>query len=156
MGDAAMVSEYTDQKQRAAICYSTWDRRKVSKSGKRGRDAFLYLAPRIPFNQFAQCSTCKLYTGIACSIMAQETVPPTASCGFYIPGGINPLLTPLPLVSATEAGLVDREVRCENCISFNNGKCELFARLNNTFPDIFALDEQVDRYGCCNAQEPIS
>ena len=153
MGDATMVSEYTDQKQRAAICYSQW-RRKTEKASKIGRDAFLYLAPRIPFEQFAQCSTCKMYTGIACSIMAQESVPPTASCGFYIPGGINPLLTPQPLVSSIEAGLVDREVRCENC-AFYSGVCDLFVRLNNTLPDIFALDEQVDRYGCCNAQEPI-
>lgn len=33
MGDSVMNKDYTDQKQRAAVCYSTWKRAKKKSKG---------------------------------------------------------------------------------------------------------------------------
>lgn len=124
------------------------------------RDAFLYLDPRGPKTRFAQCSTCRDWVSgdRRCVIHGPRvTVSGTMSCGVYIYG------TPQPPGTATsaritpeESGLVDREVRCENCVHFNGrtDECELFRLLNEKMGDIFDLDIAVDEHGCCNAQTP--
>ena len=127
---------------------------------KLGADAFLYLNPEQGENEFAQCSTCRDWiTGDnLCYIHGNHVaVTGSMSCGFYVFG------EPLPegsaaftMVSPTESGLVDREVRCENC---NYGgkesyHCALFAMLNDHLPEVFDIDEAIDPKGCCNAQTP--
>src|SRR5690348_17216403 len=54
---------------------------------KTRRDAFTYLAPREPANQFAQCSTCRLYMpGKGHCAAIDVPVSPDASCDFYLHG----------------------------------------------------------------------
>jgi hypothetical protein len=65
------------------------------------------------------------------------------SCGLYAP--IQP-------VSPSVAGLVDRQVRCENCDFFDGVEtCKLFEALN-IGSSRFQLNTKVDPHGCCNAQ----
>jgi hypothetical protein len=123
------------------------------------RDAFLYLDPRPPKEDFAQCSTCRMFLpeqGL-CSLHGKDVeIKPTMSCGFYTPGGPadeSELEHVSKAVTPEESGLVDREVRCENCISFDKGKCKLFEMLNQN-PN-WNCDPNVDKHGCCNAQRPI-
>jgi hypothetical protein len=127
------------------------------KSQKRiKRDAFLYLDPKGNEDKFAQCGTCRMWTGTGCTILGKTKVTAEMSCGLYVHG------TPSKdkagkeesLVTPEEAGLVTRQVRCENCRSFDkkNSVCMLFQSLNKKFPDKFDLEEKVNEYGCCNAQ----
>jgi hypothetical protein len=121
------------------------------------RDAFLYLAPREPKDEFAQCSTCRMFLPDKerCAILGPSVhVPAEASCGFYIHGEPNDDQDCEVVVKPTEAGLVRREVRCENCASFDDGKCKLYETLNEIKPEIFDLDENVDSGACCNGQTP--
>src|SRR5262249_6050637 len=82
------------------------------------RDCFLYLSPRPPVDTFAQCGTCKMWTADnLCTIHGPE-IPVVAemSCGLYVngqplPKGTETAARVLPI----ESGLVNREVRCENC-----------------------------------------
>ena len=119
------------------------------------RAAFVYLEPAHPQPQFAQCSTCRLYSPPFCSILG-SVVPPGASCCLYVPGAPRPS-TIEPNLTPTSAGYVARQVRCENCKFFNspNSKCGLFTTLNNHLSTYFSLDETVHPLGCCNAQEPL-
>src|SRR5689334_9403073 len=91
------------------------------------RDAFLYLEPKEPKDQFAQCGTCRMFTGKSCSILGKTKVTKDMSCGLYVHGPISPSLAGKEVASYTakEAGLVNRAVRCENCRSFDNGVCML-------------------------------
>lgn len=124
------------------------------------RDAFLYLDPRGPKARFAQCATCRDWVSgdRRCVIIGPRTmVSGTMSCGFYVHGKPQPPgTTTTARVTPEEAGLVDREVRCENCVHFSSrvDECELFRLLNKEHGDIFDLDIAVDAHGCCNAQEP--
>jgi hypothetical protein len=123
------------------------------------RDAFVYLDPKPPENEFAQCSTCRMWVpSERCSIHGPDVkVTGGMSCALYIHG--EPLAegteTSL-VVTPAESGLVDRKVRCENCRWGGPTKrsCELFNLLNHTRPDIFNLNVLIDPKGCCNAQEP--
>src|SRR5581483_1723960 len=94
------------------------------------RDAFLYLAPARGGDEFAQCETCHLYNGgkKLCSLMGDTKVLPSDSCGFYVPGEPSDDIEVFALVSPAEAGLVHREVRCENCEYFKSdkGRCGLY------------------------------
>jgi hypothetical protein len=125
------------------------------------RSAFLYLSPRGDKDLFAQCITCRDWVGgdAKCYIHGPNVdVPWTASCGLYVNG------EPLPagsetyaIVTPIESGLVDREVRCENCKWFDyveDSICGLFDLLNDALPDVFDLDIHVEEKGCCNAQQP--
>jgi hypothetical protein len=130
-------------------------------TGKLTRSTFLYLAPRFaPKTRFAQCSTCRDWvTGDRrCVIHGPKvTVPGTASCGFYVWGVPKPKGTATSAkVTPEESGLVDREVRCENCTWGDNGAtlCGLYRILNQKMPTMFDLDEKIDPHGCCNAQQP--
>jgi hypothetical protein len=129
---------------------------KKKTGAKIHRDAFIYLDPKGNKNDFAQCSSCSMWTGAKCMILGNTKVTGTMSCSFYIHGipPKNKAGKEEALVTAKEAGLVDRKVRCENCRSFDDGKCLLFESLNKSNSDVFDLDEKVDKHGCCNAQMP--
>lgn len=120
------------------------------------RESFLYLEPKKGGDNFAQCSTCKLWTGKTCLILGKTPVSGDMSCNFYVPGtpSKGSVGKELALLTPKEAGLVKRKVRCENCRSFKNGVCLLYQTLNKANPDLFKLDEKVHPKGCCNAQEP--
>lgn len=124
------------------------------------RDAFLYLDPEPGVDDFAQCLTCRDWVegDDRCRIIGPFiTVRDTMSCGFYVYGE-----EPLPegtqtytLVFPKEAGLVDREVRCENCRHLvEESTCGFFKTLNETLPDLFDLNINIHPAGCCNAQQP--
>ncbi len=123
------------------------------------RESFVYLSPKEPKDQFAQCGTCRMWTGKdenTCSILGKTKVTADMSCNLYVHGKPSTSLAGKEVASYTskEAGLVKRKVRCENCRSFNNGTCMLYQTLNQSNPDIFNLDEKVEAQGCCNFQMP--
>src|SRR5262245_34472356 len=122
---------------------------------KINRDAFLYLDPVRPLGSFAQCNTCRDWvTGDRrCYIHGRKvTVPGTASCGFYVHGPVRPAGTSVyAWVTPEESGLVNREVRCENCKYLEEENvCGLFRKLNTWHHEMFELEETVDKHGCCN------
>jgi hypothetical protein len=125
---------------------------------KVNRAAFLYLDPVRPAANFAQCVVCRDWVrGDRKCVIHGPTVnvPGTASCGFFVRGITQPPGTKTrPLVTPEESGLVNREVRCENCMFFDDGYCKFFTRLNDLWPAVFDLDPKVDAHGCCNAQTP--
>ncbi len=129
---------------------------KKSSGEKITRDAFIYLDPKSEAVNFAQCSTCRLWTGTGCLILGKTKVTGTMSCNYYVKG--EPQKDKAgkeeSLLTSEEAGLVNRKVRCENCRSFNKGQCMLYNALNKKLPDIFDLDESVSSNACCNAQKP--
>lgn len=117
------------------------------------RDAFIYLEPKEPKDTFAQCASCAMWTGKTCTILGPDVpVDDDDSCSFYVHGPKAQPGTEKALVTPEEAGFVDRQVRCENCVSFNAGTCELFKALNKALPEQFDLEEKVNPKGCCNAQ----
>lgn len=125
---------------------------------KLDRTTFLYLDPKGDEHKFAQCGTCKLFTGKKCLILGNTKITAEMSCNLYVNGTPLKKLVGKEIKSLTpkEAGLVNRQVRCENCISYNKEEstCELFKSLNKSNPNLFDLDIKVDEYGCCNAQRP--
>lgn len=78
------------------------------------------------------------------------------SCNLYIQGEPNRDKEgrEKEFLTAKQAGLVNRKVRCENCRSFKDGICMLYQTLNESNGEIFNLDEKVNPQGCCNAQMP--
>jgi hypothetical protein len=122
------------------------------------RDAFLYLDPQGPNTaEFAQCETCVMFTGDRCIIHGPDVeVDCDDSCGLYIHGPKKLGDAPIKMVTPEESGLVDREVRCENCVYFDKtySTCQLFEMLNRRFPKTFDLATRVNKLGCCNAQTP--
>lgn len=149
---------------------------------KIGRDAFIYLDPgKTPKKAFAQCGPCRMFVphealdGFRkhdlCIIHGSNVkVDEGYSCGLMVgwpKGKPNPdvvkdhaaeLKKNIPgSVTPEQSGLVDRQVRCENCDYHNAeaGKCGLYGMLNAKFPKVFDLDEKVDEYGCCNANMAI-
>lgn len=132
---------------------------KKTAKGRLKRDTFIYLDPKGDKEQFAQCSTCRMWTGPennTCSILGKIKVTGDMSCTLYTYGKPSPILVgkESPTYTAQEVGLVKRVVRCENCRSFENGICLLFQTLNKSNSDLFDLDEKVNAHGCCNAQMP--
>src|SRR5690348_5244100 len=130
-----------------------WD----GKSDKKiDSSAFLYLDPRGDKNKFAQCSTCTNFTGSTCAIFDKKfPVKATDTCGLYTHGKPDSSKKGHEVESVTpeEAGFLNQEVRCENCV-YGDGKrkmCLLFEKLNSTMPDKFSLDPNIDPKGCCNA-----
>lgn len=124
------------------------------------RATFLYLNPRPPEDEFAQCETCIHFLGDKCEWMSQvEDVDGDDSCGFYAPGKAKKGAVPLSIASKEEMGFVSRQVRCENCCFFDpdtepREHCDLYTQLNLILPGLFDLDRYVDHQGCCNAQTP--
>ena len=129
------------------------------------RDAFLYLEPKNKeqnSDDFAQCKSCFLFTGKTCQIHGPDRpVSPEATCGFYAFGDNVEPGTEKKLVTPEQSGLVKRNVRCENCVSFKRvkeetrGTCILFDELNRRDPQNYDLDTDVHKHGCCNAQRPL-
>lgn len=127
------------------------------KKEKITRDAFLYMSPKEPKDEFAQCMSCEAYMPGTkrCAILEKTTeVLPDMSCGLYVHGEPSDEQEQVGSVTAEEAGLVHRQVRCQNCSWFGPKGCELFNTLNEAHPDIFDLDTDVDENACCNAQTP--
>lgn len=125
------------------------------------RATFLYLDPVKPAGQFAQCGTCVHFLKEMgkCELVSAKKVDDEDSCGLYAPGKAEPETAPKSLVSPEDAGFVSRQVRCENCMFFDEktearAHCDLYTQLNLMIPRIFGLDRYVDRRGCCNAQTP--
>lgn len=116
------------------------------------RSAFIYLPPKAPADEFAQCATCVHFIpDNRCGIFAdKDKVQPEASCGLYLHG------TPSDqecraIVTPEEAGYVAGAVRCENCSWLEDRTCGLYKTLQQHLPDVFDLDTVVDPQGCCNA-----
>jgi len=125
------------------------------------RDIFVYLDPKEPRDQFAQCATCRMWTGKdnnTCSILGKTKVTGDMSCDLYTYGKPSLSLAGKEVATYTpeEVGLVKRSVRCQNCRSFDPQKsvCMLYQALNQKNADLFDLDEKVNPQGCCNAQMP--
>jgi DNA topoisomerase-1 len=115
------------------------------------RSAFLYLPPKGDKGEFAQCLTCiHFITPGLCGIFtAADKIEGEATCGLYLHG--EPIDSePRGIVTPAQAGYLAGSVRCENCSWFANG-CGLYRELNETMPDAFALNADVDAHGCCNA-----
>ena len=115
--------------------------------------AFIYLPPKSPNNDFAQCKTCFMFRPESerCGIFGpDDKVTADQSCGLYLHGKPNEDQKCRSTVTPKQAGLVDGPVRCENC-SWFDGKCGLFKTLMEKLPDVFNLDINVDPKGCCNA-----
>lgn len=130
---------------------------KPATPAKVDRSAFLYLDPKAPKTEFAQCGTCVMFDPKRerCSIHGSNVrVVAESSCGFYIHGKPSLQKIGAPEVTPEESGLVTRPVRCENCRFFkkDHSICDLFHDLNQDHPDKFKLKEKVDPKGCCNAQ----
>ncbi len=144
------------------------------------RDAFVYLAPKPRDKKpqdFAQCISCRKFVphvdglkGSRCAEHGSKVVVDEGySCGFWddwatpdgkpnaevvanhaaelaniVPGSVTP----------EESGLVDRQVRCENCEFFGakHKHCHLYKGLNESLPEVFDLDINVEPDACCNAQ----
>ena len=116
--------------------------------------AFLYLSPKKPAGQFAQCATCINFRPESqrCGIMSdKDEITGKMSCGFYLHGKPNEDQPCRSIVTPKEAGLVDGPVRCRNCSWHDEGKCGLYAMLMQKMPDAFDLDPQVEDDACCNA-----
>lgn len=116
------------------------------------------MAPKAPKTRFAQCSTCRDWvTGDRrCVIHGPKIkIGGDFSCGLYVHGEPMPPGTKTYIdVTPEESGLVDREVRCENCKYFGDDECGLYRILNDWRSDLFDLDVKVDAHACCNAQTP--
>jgi len=124
------------------------------KGDKIGRWAFLYLEPKTPMDDFAQCSTCELFLPgkERCGIFGpNDKVVANASCGLYIQGQPHDEQPIQDIVTPDEAGYVLGQVRCENCSWFENNGCNLFKMLDEKMPDVFDLGDKVKAKGCCNA-----
>jgi hypothetical protein len=130
-------------------------------SEKITRATFLYMDPRNPEKKFAQCDTCMNFIrdkGLCKLLLPTDEIKAGKSCGSYAPGE-NATGNALGLLTAEEVGLVERQVRCENCAFFDPNTeprkhCDLYTQLNLILPGLFSLDRYVDEYGCCNAQTP--
>ena len=148
------------------------------------RDAFLFLTPRSKPQQedFAQCGPCRMLVpeeyfeeklqGDRCIIHGSKVeIDDDDSCGFMVPwptpngapvervveDHAAELLKIIPgSVTPKESGLVSRRVQCHRCRFGEESAtiCGLYRLLNQSFPDMFDLDESITPHSCCNAQEP--
>lgn len=123
------------------------------------RDCFLYLDPKDPKDEFAQCNTCVMWVfRDKCTIHGPKIdVFGSMSCGLYVHGTPQPRGTATrAVVTPLESGLVDRDVRCENCRwgGPETYICAFFTMLNNIMPQVFKLDINIEPKACCNAQMP--
>lgn len=122
-------------------------------SRKIDRSAFLYMDPKEPVDEFAQCGTCQHFMPgmLRCTLFGDnDKVVADASCALYTHGKPNDDQEITNAVTPKSAGYVLGQVRCENCTWFKNGKCDLFLLLVEKLPDAFDLDPAVDAKGCCN------
>ncbi len=149
-------------------------------AAKIGRDAFIYLPPGTRGDDNAQCQTCRMWVPDAytrfghdvCILHGRDVkTPARASCGLYANWPEDRVDQTVVQTHAQEmrakntksvtpeqSGLVDREVRCENCFYFeeDEGDCDLYEQLNRKLPNVYDLDIKVEEDGCCNAQTEIA
>lgn len=135
------------------------------------RSTFLYLSPSGPdpvggekHQDFAQCGSCMMFTGDylkkgekdgLCTILGPDfPIQAIGSCGLYAPGPNHVDAKTMKSVPSNQAGYVERPVRCENCVDFDEklSICHLFHRLNENEPETYELDVHVEAKGCCNGQ----
>jgi hypothetical protein len=125
-----------------------------TKVNRLDRSAFIYLDPGDHPKQHAQCGTCFMFMPgkQRCSIFGpKDVVKANASCGLYVHGEPYDEQPIRNAVTPKQAGYVEGQVRCENCLWFNKpDNCGLFADLNTKWPEAWRLDERVDPKGCCN------
>lgn len=119
------------------------------------RSAFIYMAPQPPKEIFAQCGSCAHFMPESkrCTLFGKnDVVIAEASCALYAHGVPSDKQEIIEATTPTEAGYVLGQVRCENCSWYNEGPstCGLFEELNSKMGDTFELQENVDKYGCCN------
>lgn len=134
---------------------------KPASTTKVKRDIFIYLDPQEPKDKFAQCETCEMWTDSKrnrCSILGESNVTAGMSCGLYVHGDPTPDQETAPTYKPEDVGLVDHQVRCENCGAYDpkRGVCEEFEMLNQKIPHMFDLDPKVNAKGCCNTWHPIT
>lgn len=154
------IGRYQADAQKKPLTYRE-ARRRGPQIEKVTRAAFLYLDPKSPKARFAQCGTCVHFIEDKdqCQIHApQVDIDEDDSCGFYLHGKPSAERAE-SLVTPEDSGLVDRQVRCENCMFFDpdtepKEHCDLYTQLNRMLPSLFDLNRYVDRHGCCNAQTP--
>lgn len=126
----------------------------TKQSNKITRSTFLYMDPKDPEDQFAQCNTCYnwLPSKNRCKLFSKtDKVLGSMSCGLYTHGTPTDKQPIIDSVTPEEAGLVKESVRCENCSWFKNNECDFFKFLMARMPDEFDLDPAVNAKGCCNA-----
>lgn len=122
------------------------------------REAFLYMAPKAPNDEFAQCGTCFMFDSEdkTCAIMGPDVkIEAEWSCGLYVHGKPKQKIIPIKCVIPAAAGLFKDKVRCENCFYFDaeESECVLYQDLNQKNKD-FKLDTKVEAKACCNAWTP--
>ncbi len=122
------------------------------------RAAFLYIEPRGDGKSFAQCSSCPMWKTAKhnlCSIHGEGlVVHGQDTCGLYVEGMPMEDAPVHKFVTPEESGFERRQVRCENCVSFKRGQCNLYVQLNHMDPGTYYLDPRVKAKACCNANRP--
>lgn len=125
----------------------------AGEGSKLNRTTFLYMDPKDPEDEFAQCSTCYhfLPDSKRCLLFGEnDEVIANASCNLYVHGTPEDDRELLNSITPDAAGYLKGQVRCENCSWFNkDSTCGLYQELNK-LKDIFDLDTKVDPKGCCN------
>jgi hypothetical protein len=124
------------------------------------RDAFLYMDPAPPKEEFGQCGTCGAFIADKSRCYwhrAIDRIDEDDSCGLYVHGDAMKGATPTGAVTPEISGLYDGEVRCKHCRFSERGatRCGLYASLNERLSTVFALDTGIDPHGCCNGFEPL-
>ncbi len=132
------------------------------------RDAFLYMEPEPPLEQFASCASCERWTGPEherCLLLGPDLeVAADDTCGLYVHGAPAPGMAgqERAVVDPVEVGFREGPVQCRNCVSYEpgedentRGRCMLYRDLNEALPAHFDLDADVHQHGCCNAQMPV-
>src|SRR5215831_10516490 len=81
MGDAEARSSFPDQKQRAAFCYSQYDRKKKGKSNaKATKEESGYQS--MP-NGYKRCALCTMFEAPNLCSAVQDLVEPKGYCNYF-------------------------------------------------------------------------
>jgi len=121
------------------------------------RSAFLFMSTRKPEGQFAQCKTCAFFLTNRCENFGPDNeISARGSCGAYAFGTPRAGAAPMSRMTPSEAGYVERKVRCEDCKFFDpkdepQSHCDLYTQLNLMMPGVWSLNRYVTAYDCCNA-----
>src|SRR4051794_17987444 len=106
-------------------------RESAASTSKIDRSAFVYLPPKPPVDDFAQCATCVFFKPDSerCGIFGpDDKVTAQSSCGLYVHGEPDEDQACRSATTPKDAGLVNEPVRCENC-SWYDGQCGLYKSL---------------------------
>lgn len=156
----ALAIAYSKQREAADVdCDVAEDMDVDTSEGKIDRSAFVFMRARKPYKTFAQCKTCAFFNPAIerCENFGPDNVVKArGSCGVYAFGPENTTALPQSRITPTEAGYVERPVRCEDCKFFDPNDepqphCDLYTQLNLMQPGVWNLDRYVNGYDCCNA-----